>query len=342
MAPPNLITIKANGSIEPATANITTLDYVTYTLTSNIFNCSIAVERSNIIIDGNGYMIYSDMRNANFGFYIGSADNITIKNTTINGFGFGIASADDTIRRFHTLINNTIVNNTIGVYFNLVSDVNITRNTFIGGGLVLTSLPPIKNTVEENLINGKPLIYLENTSNYTISDAGQVVLLNCSNIRVENLNLSNAGVGLELFYTNSCRIVNNVIAHNLYGIYIAGAAESLIYHNDFVNNTFHVFVEKRTSQYPNVWDNGFPDGGNYWSDYLIKYPNAIEIDSSGIWNISYVIDSNNIDHYPLKDPCIIPEFPSFFILSLFMLATLLVTILFRRKHSLPPKKKSRL
>lgn len=32
---------------------------------------------------------------------------------------------------------------------------------------------------------------------------------------------------------------------------------------------------------------------------------ATEINSSGVWNTSYLIDTNNIDHYP-----IVPEFPS--------------------------------
>jgi hypothetical protein len=49
----------------------------------------------------------------------------------------------------------------------------------------------------------------------------------------------------------------------------------------------------------NVWDDGYPSGGNYWSDYQTTYPNASEIDSSGIWNTPYVIDANNTDHYPL-------------------------------------------
>jgi hypothetical protein len=49
----------------------------------------------------------------------------------------------------------------------------------------------------------------------------------------------------------------------------------------------------------NKWDDGYPSGGNYWSDYLTKYPHAAEIDGSGIWNTPYVIDGNNTDHYPL-------------------------------------------
>jgi hypothetical protein len=37
------------------------------------------------------------------------------------------------------------------------------------------------------------------------------------------------------------------------------------------------------------WDNGYPSGGNYWSDYAIKYPNATEIDDSGIGDTAYFI-----------------------------------------------------
>jgi hypothetical protein len=49
----------------------------------------------------------------------------------------------------------------------------------------------------------------------------------------------------------------------------------------------------------NVWDDGYPSGGNYWSDYLTKYPNASQIDHTGIGNAPYVINSNNTDRYPL-------------------------------------------
>ncbi len=50
----------------------------------------------------------------------------------------------------------------------------------------------------------------------------------------------------------------------------------------------------------NSWDNG--SLGNYWSDYLTKYPNASEVGNTGIGNTPYVIDENNIDNYPLMYP----------------------------------------
>jgi len=71
--------------------------------------------------------------------------------------------------------------------------------------------------------------------------------------------------------------------------------------------------------------------GNYWSDYLTKYPNATFVDSSGVWNTPYVIDANNTDYYPLTVQYVIPEFPSFLILPLFLIATILTVIIYKKK-----------
>jgi hypothetical protein len=93
-----------------------------------------------------------------------------------------------------------------------------------------------------------------------------------------------------------------------------------------VNNTNEVV----TDGLANVWDNG--SSGNYWSDYVTKYPNATQVDSSGIWNTPYVIDTNNTDHYPLTGPLVvIPEFPSIQTTMFFILLTLLTIIIYKKK-----------
>jgi hypothetical protein len=43
--------------------------------------------------------------------------------------------------------------------------------------------------------------------------------------------------------------------------------------------------------------------GNYWSDYEEKYPDAEEIDSTGIWDTPYSIDDEE-DIYPLVMPIV--------------------------------------
>jgi len=121
---------------------------------------------------------------------------------------------------------------------------------------------------------------------------------------------------------------NNVTANNGTGITLSFSSNNSIFYNSFVNNTNQAY----TNGLPNVWDNG--SVGNYWSDYLTKYPNATQLDSSGVGNTPYVIDANNTDYYPLTVPIVVvPEFPSFLILALFMIATL-ITVAFYKKRAL--------
>jgi len=47
----------------------------------------------------------------------------------------------------------------------------------------------------------------------------------------------------------------------------------------------------------NAWDDGYPSGGNYWSDYT-----GVDADGDGIGDTPYVIDENNTDRYPLMNP----------------------------------------
>jgi len=55
-----------------------------------------------------------------------------------------------------------------------------------------------------------------------------------------------------------------------------------------------------------IWDNGYPSGGNYWSDYkdadLYSGPYQNETGSDGIGDTPYTIDANNVDRYPLMSP----------------------------------------
>jgi nitrous oxidase accessory protein NosD len=94
------------------------------------------------------------------------------------------------------------------------------------------------------------------------------------------------GAGINLMSGHDNRIFGNYIAGNSYGLtFLLGANNNIFYGNDFVNREQVAVIKKgedasKLGGLVETWDNG--NVGNYWSDYLTKYPNAAEVDGSGI------------------------------------------------------------
>ena len=182
----------------------------------------------------------------------------------------------------------------------------------VGNGIKLDNMSnvTINNMMITNFTTG---ILLDSSSGNTLSgnnvtaniDTGIYLQQSSDSNTLSGNNITNNHEGIELLYSTS----NNAI-----------------YDNNFINNTYQVDWYSST----NVWDNG--NVGNYWSDYLTRYPNATQVDNSGVWNTPYQIDDNNYDLYPLAVPyAVIPEFPSFLILSLFLITILLAVIIYKKK-----------
>jgi len=237
-----------------------------------------------------------------------------------------------------------------------VNHLNLTNNI---QGLVLkdTNNSLVENTCITHNWDG---LYLESQSsnntivNNNISDnnakygVGIYVSTSSGNIIRNNSILDNA-YGLFLDSTvydivigqksSGNTVTGNVVSGNtvandsLVGVYSNQAEDNVFYENNFVNNTQQVYSLNST----NEWDEG--NEGNYWSDFQTKYPNATEIGSSGVWNTPYVIDTSDIDNYPLTHQATIPEFPSPVILFMSMLATSAAVLLAYRGKRLQMKKK---
>jgi len=137
--------------------------------------------------------------------------------------------------------NNIYSNNWLGIKLWGSSNNIITSNTFTNDGLCDFFG---QNIIEDNSVNGKPLVYLKGESNKTITNAGQVILVNCNNITVVNLNLSNTDVGVELLNTNDCRIINNDISNNYWGIYLIRSSNNTIANNILNNNDEGLFLDE--------------------------------------------------------------------------------------------------
>ncbi len=170
-------------------------------------------------------------------------------------------------------------------------------------------------------------IYLQDRNNVTIKNMGikwfssGIALSSSSNITVSNneIILCNNGIGIS--YSSYNNIFGNNITNTIR--FYDQSSNNRFYHNNLGSLVYIV------SDSPNIWDDGYPSGGNYWSDY-----NGTDANHDGIGDTAYVIDANNTDHYPLMTSYIIPEFPIFLILPLFMMVTLLAVVVYTRKNKI--------
>jgi len=299
---------------------------------------------SNNVIESNYwdgiFLTYSDnnildnniiANHSKWGLYLGSSTGIILRNNQIvgNRWNFGVS-----VEFVHDIdASNTIDGKPIYYLVNQ-RDKQIPANAGYVAVINSTNIT-MRNLNLTNNGQGVVLVNSRNCliENSTITKMGYygIQLVDSDNNVISGNNITDNrppyfGVGIAVQTDSTGNIIsNNIIQNNEHGILFYISSANVIYHNDFVGNTAQALIEGST----NVWDNGYPSGGNYWSDYT-----GVDADGDGIGDIPYTIYANNRDRYPLMTPYIIPEFPLILLLSLFMVATLLAVTIYKRKHTI--------
>ncbi len=185
-----------------------------------------------------------------------------------------------------------------------IRDLTLTRNRY-GVFFWNTTNSKIEKVTASNNFYG---IYLEYSINNTLSCNtvskhyyGISVWRSYGNVLSCNT-ASNNNCGIGLFSSSSSNNIlsGNTVSNSDYGIYLGYSGNNTFFHNNLINNRVQAYV---TFGYVNTWDNGYPSGGNYWSDYAAldekSGPNQDQLGSDGIGDTPYVINGNNQDNYPL-------------------------------------------
>jgi len=278
-------------------------------LVASLQQIGIVYAESTIVIDVDGNVVPATApirRVEDVYTLIGDIDRIRVErnSTIIDGNGYTISGILD------------------AVFLRDVRNITI-KNVIITGGEVGIGLYRCSNiTVSNNTITGTsaPIPEVQTT-------AGIVVSAGSYNIITGNIITNNYG-GIAIGNDAIHNIVfGNNITHNNYGIGIGEVFDNTIQHNNFVNNSLHVDAGDNSNDI--FWDNG--EEGNYWDNY-----SGLDSDEDGIGDTPYVINEDNHDNYPLMAPVdlmLIPEFPSWAILPLLLVATLVAIICKRRLFS---------
>jgi len=144
-----------------------------------------------------------------YGIYLDNSDyNILTGNTALDSY-MGIYSTD---AEGNILKNNNMTRNEYGIYLHTSINHTITNNSFTKSGLYMDGYEIAEwntHTIENNTVNGKKVYYFKNDVGKTVPiDAGQVILANCSNMNIENLNLFNTSAGVAIGYSSGNNITN--------------------------------------------------------------------------------------------------------------------------------------
>jgi parallel beta-helix repeat protein len=212
------IYIGTNGLVE-GTDKITNANNITYTFTDNI-NDSIVVERSNIIIDGDGYTLTGPYTEV--GFNLTDLTNVTIRNVNVMGFGYGIYLQSSIL---NIILENNITFNEGNIYLGNSSDNTITGNTITDGAEAIQLYASSNNTISGNSMSDN-----HNGVWSRLNSAENVISGN-------NITENNNGIYLDSSSSNTISR-NNVTANNYHGIYLFESSNNTISENDITNNSF--------------------------------------------------------------------------------------------------------
>jgi len=229
---------------------------------SGIYKESIRINKKGLYLLGeNKFNTIIDIDNNKDDAVVISKDNITFQGFTVtnargsdesnwNQSGIVIISSNVTIK------NNIISENRFGLMsYTTAYNLTISDNMFIHDGIFPASyircykdyiectdnipIESIMINVTNNTVNGKTLYFLKNVHDTNVkSDAGQVILVNCTNVTVKNQYFSNIDFSIMLYFCSNCTIENNTIA-DVEGELILFFSENNTVQNNTISNAFH-------------------------------------------------------------------------------------------------------
>lgn len=242
-----------------------------------LYNSGTSGTSSGIRLDSvdNGLLINNTINNCYYGISMVFSDNNNLTDNILNGNFYGIVPHYGVNLR---IINNTIEDSSNGIYGYDLSSTIFKENKMNNCGILLRGDLGHYNSIsldKTNLISGKPVYYYTNKIGLTpnnFSNAGQVILVNCNDSLISNLELSRGAIGIYAFKSYNNTISNNTMTENTHnGIWLDSSNTNRILNNSISKTKGHdplydlsggiLLFEK--SSYNNFSGNNIYNNSNY-------------------------------------------------------------------------------
>jgi parallel beta-helix repeat protein len=162
---------------------------------------------------------------------------ITDNTVTVCKYGINMYQANNTV-----ITDNRIgPNKEDGLSLAKSSGVVISGNIFDHDGLFIYDA--FGNTITENKVNGKPLVYHEGVTHETIDPgAGQIILINCSDITIQHQDIHDTNNGIEIWGGSDFHVIDNELINNKRNLYLTRVSSATVTGNTLTSNQSHIFM----------------------------------------------------------------------------------------------------
>ncbi len=205
--------------------------------------------------------------------------------------------------------NQTIEAKYIGLLIRYATNLKLQENAFQYCGLRfwgVSNTADLNHSVIGNTVNDRPLAYVYNQSDTIIrgEEFGGVVLADCHNVTLTDVNAGNASCAIQLISSTNCTVVNSTAFDNSgEGIYILESRNCVVRNSTLINNLYGLRIDSSSeiNTEVNMFQFNFRAISIYETDVLFIKGNEI-LNSSYVgikisdYSTSIAIESNRIEN----------------------------------------------
>ena len=147
------------------------------------------------------------------------------------------------------IINNTCKNiDRFGCAVYPVNDNVIANNSLVGCGFnfEIRHHDYVADQIIGNAVNQRPLLFWQGQVGKTVPlGVGQIIIMNCSQITVQDQNLINSSIGIIMCFTTQSRVLNNTcLSHSVAGIQIQNCDDITVNNNLCTNSPSGITIDQ--------------------------------------------------------------------------------------------------